>query len=421
MNSNPLRSRNVWLLIGAVVLLAFVTTLIPQFGANDAQSITDSRTITIGKLADLIADPDTRQDIILIEVYADNRVRVSMRGGPVYYTEKDPNSSLPSQLRSMAIADSIIEDIRSRIEVQNGAQDRLVTVLANLLPLVIIGGLFFWLWRRGILNNPTKQVDVMKKTPVTEQKAFRLVTFEHIGGYEPAKQELRTLTTWLRDPAARQQRGVRMPSGLLLTGAPGTGKTRLAQAAAGETSLNLVYCNGSDFIEMFAGIGAYRIREVFGKARGAAPALLIFDNLDALGYTRHEKPRSGEDERYQTLAALLTELDNFTANQQMLIIGITNRPDLLDPALVRGGRFERTLHLEAPSLAEREHILRLLTAGRPLAVEVDLKALATQADGLYGADLERLVNDAALLTAQVKRDQMTGADFEAALSSLRMA
>ncbi|MEZ4670235.1 MAG: hypothetical protein R3E39_20200, partial [Anaerolineae bacterium] len=235
-------TKNRSVLIGAAVLVLLFLYIRTSAIYGDISDY--SRMITIGELADLIADPDSRADINLIVVGPRDEVQVYTQSGSTYKTQKDPNSSLPSQLRSMAISDSVIEDIRARIEVRNMPYDNLPIILINFAPLLLIG-LLFWFWYRRNNSGVTKNVISMKASPVVEQKGFREITFQHIGGYEPAKQEFKDLINLLIDTESRQKRDIRLPSGVLLTGAAGTGKSRLAQAVAGETGLTLVRSGGS--------------------------------------------------------------------------------------------------------------------------------------------------------------------------------
>ncbi len=415
-------NRNLIIVLAVAAAVVIVFFIILQPGSTHFAP--NSVPITIGELADMIDDPVTREAIVSITVQRDSQVNIVMTNGRRYQTAKDPISSLPSQLRSMGITDSDLDAIRGRIQVADAEPDLLVNLIIIGVPAVLVVAMLFQAVRKNMRFDPNSQsnpINQMKKTPVTEQMGFRAITFDHVGGYEPAKQALRELTSLLREPAKRQAMSIRIPSGILLTGAPGSGKTQLAQAAAGDVGLNLLCCNGSDFIDMFVGVGANRIREIFGKARKAAPAILILDQIDALGFKRLIKPNNGEDERLQTLAALLTELDNVTANQGILVIAITNRPDALDEALTRSGRLERVIHLNAPDSAERESILRVLTARHSLSADVRLSALAEMGEGMVGAQLEQWVNEAGLRAIHNNSQTIGEQDFLSALSTLKTA
>lgn len=370
--------------------------------------------ISIGEFADLIEDPQTRQTIESIVVGPGDEVR-AYAVGAIYRTDKDPDSSLPSQLRSLVVPDAVIREIRPLISVENAITPPWLTILTTVAPLVFIMALVWWgLSRRGI----NSQIDNLKKVPTIEQTAFQSITFAEVAGLDAAKHELAGIVHLLRDPEKSKRGGARLPAGVLLVGAPGTGKSLLAKAIAGETKATLILSNGADFIEMFIGIGPKRITDLFEKARKADPSVIVIDNIDAFAFKRGEDKGMGQDERFLTFSQLLAELDKHDKNQRVLLVATTNRLDMLDPALLRPGRLERVIQLELPDLAARENLLRLLASGKPLANDVDVKALAGLTDGMTGAALEQLVNEAALLAVGESRPQITRSDFDNALAAM---
>ncbi len=275
----------------------------------------------------------------------------------------------------------------------------LVTLLVSLLPVaLIIFLLFFFMGQmqgggKGIMNfGKSKAKLVSKDMPQT--------TFADVAGAEEAVEELQEIKEFLAEPAKFQAVGAKIPKGVLLYGPPGTGKTLLARAVAGEAGVPFFAISGSDFVEMFVGVGASRVRDLFEQAKANAPAIIFIDEIDAVGRHRGAGLGGGHDEREQTLNQMLVEMDGFDVSQNVILIAATNRPDILDPALLRPGRFDRQIAVDRPDLNGREAILRVHAAGKPMAPVVDLRAVAKRTPGFTGADLANVLNEAALLTAR---------------------
>lgn len=241
------------------------------------------------------------------------------------------------------------------------------------------------------------------------------VTFDDVAGLQEAKEELEEIKDFLANPDKYRAMGAKIPKGVLLFGPPGTGKTLLAKAVAGEAGVPFMTISGSDFVEMFVGVGAARVRDLFEQAKQTAPAIVFIDEIDAVGRHRGAGLGGGHDEREQTLNQLLVELDGFEGNSGVIVMAATNRPDILDPALLRPGRFDRQIVVDAPDLEGREAILRVHSKGKPLAPEIDLGVLARRTPGFTGADLANLVNEAALLTARRKKKKITMSELEEAI------
>jgi cell division protease FtsH len=241
------------------------------------------------------------------------------------------------------------------------------------------------------------------------------ITFQDVAGVEEAKEELKEIIEFLSTPQKFLNLGGRIPKGILLVGAPGTGKTLLAKAVAGEAKVPFFSMTGSDFVEMFVGVGAARVRDLFAQAQEKAPCIIFIDELDALGKARGMNPLSSHDEREQTLNQLLAEMDGFDTKKGVIIMGATNRPEILDPALLRPGRFDRTVLVDRPDILGREEILKVHARGVKLAKDVDLKVLAARTSGFVGADLANLVNEAALLAARKNKSAVQMAEFEEAI------
>ncbi|MFN0099838.1 MAG: ATP-dependent zinc metalloprotease FtsH [Gemmatimonadaceae bacterium] len=314
-----------------------------------------------------------------------------------------------------AIADSEQELARLRAkQVSIRAEEpspSVLTVLVSLLPWVLILGIWIFLFRQ-------MQAGGNKAFSFGKSKAKLLsgdtpkVTFADVAGADEAKVELREIIEFLKDPQKFTKLGGRLPKGALLVGPPGTGKTLLARAVAGEAGRPFFSMSGSDFVEMFVGVGASRVRDLFEQGKANAPCIIFIDEIDAVGRHRGAGLGGGHDEREQTLNQLLVEMDGFESNEGVILIAATNRPDVLDPALLRPGRFDRQIVVDAPDLRGREGILKVHVRNKPLAEDVDIHRLARGTPGMAGADLANLVNEAALLAARRNHDKIYQVDFE---------
>jgi cell division protease FtsH len=274
-----------------------------------------------------------------------------------------------------------------------------LSMLGILLPLVLIG-LFFWIMLSGMQGGGNKVMQFGKSKAKLVSKESPTVTFEDVAGADEAIEELHEIKEFLKEPAKFQAVGARIPKGVLLYGPPGTGKTLLARAVAGEAGVPFYSISGSDFVEMFVGVGASRVRDLFEQAKQNAPAIIFVDEIDAVGRHRGAGLGGGHDEREQTLNQLLVEMDGFDPKTNVILIAATNRPDILDPALLRPGRFDRQIGVDAPDLKGRQKILEVHGKGKPLAQGVELEVVARKTPGFTGADLANVLNEAALLTAR---------------------
>ncbi len=273
------------------------------------------------------------------------------------------------------------------------------SMMINFLPLIIFGGLLFWLFRRAQGAN-TQAMNFGRSRARLFPAHTPTVTFDDVAGVEEAKQELYEVVEFLKSREKFQRLGARIPKGLLLIGPPGTGKTLLARAIAGEAGVPFFSISGSEFVEMFVGVGASRVRDLFDQAKRNTPCIIFIDEIDAVGRHRGAGLGGGHDEREQTLNQILTEMDGFDTNTSVIVLAATNRPDILDPALLRPGRFDRRVILDRPDISGRAAILKVHSNGKPLAESVNLEILARQTAGFSGADLANLVNEAAILAAR---------------------
>ena len=279
------------------------------------------------------------------------------------------------------------------------------------LPWLFIAGFMFFMFSQVRSNgNQVMQFGKSKAKEVDEQ--LPKVTFKDVAGAEEAKEELEEIKEFLKSPEKFNNLGAKIPKGVLLVGPPGTGKTLLARAVAGESEVPFYSISGSDFVEMFVGVGASRVRDLFKKAKESAPSIIFIDEIDAVGRMRGAGLGGGHDEREQTLNQLLVEMDGFESNQGVILMAATNRPDVLDPALLRPGRFDRQVIVDRPDLNGRTEILKVHAKDKPLAKNINLKTVAKQTPGFTGADLANLLNEAALLTARKNKKKVSIQDIE---------
>ena len=295
----------------------------------------------------------------------------------------------------------------------------LLGALSVLLTLALIGGLIALLIRSRGGGNDAASTFAKSKAAIVSEGQIKL-TFADVAGCDEAKQDLQEVVDFLRQPEKYHQLGARIPHGVLLVGPPGSGKTLLAKAVAGEAKVPYFSISGSDFVEMFVGVGAARVRDLFEQARKSTPCIVFIDEIDAVGRKRGMNIQGGNDEREQTLNQLLVEMDGFGSGQDVIILAATNRPDVLDAALLRPGRFDRQVVVDAPDVRGREQILRIHSRKKPLDVSVDLGVIARRTAGMVGADLENLLNEAALLAAREGRNRITGRDVDEARDRVLM-
>ena len=312
-----------------------------------------------------------------------------------------------------------LEAQKANIKVQSAQTSTWMSLLVNLLPVILLVGAWVIFMRQ--MQGAGKGAMGFGKSKarlLTENK--NRVTFEDVAGVDEAKEELQEIVDFLKDPGKFQRLGGKIPKGALLIGPPGTGKTLLARAIAGEAGVPFFTISGSDFVEMFVGVGASRVRDMFEQAKKNAPCIIFIDEIDAVGRHRGAGLGGGNDEREQTLNQLLVEMDGFEANEGIILVAATNRPDVLDPALLRPGRFDRQIVVPNPDVGGREKILRVHMRNVPLAPDVDVRTLARGTPGFSGADLANLVNEAALMAARKNRRMVGMSDFEDAKDKVMM-
>jgi len=307
-------------------------------------------------------------------------------------------------------------DIEARPE---DAEPWYFVALVQWAPMLLLIGVWVFFMRQMQLGGGKAMSFGKSRAKLLSENQHK-VTFADVAGIDEAKEELEEIIAFLKDPKKFTKLGGRIPKGVLLVGAPGTGKTLLARAIAGEAGVPFFSISGSDFVEMFVGVGASRVRDLFVQGKKNAPCIIFIDEIDAVGRHRGAGLGGGHDEREQTLNQLLVEMDGFESNEGVILIAATNRPDVLDPALLRPGRFDRRVVVPRPDVKGREGILRVHTRKVPMADDVNIELLARQTPGFAGADLENLVNEAALLAARMNKDRVDMADFELAKDKVMM-
>ncbi|HYM51392.1 MAG TPA: ATP-dependent zinc metalloprotease FtsH [Candidatus Limnocylindrales bacterium] len=329
------------------------------------------------------------------------RILLQDRQGNRFWTQKEPSMAITDQLRKDGVKVTVQDDTN------------ITPLIPNLLGLLVLGAVLFLLLRRSnLLGNPMGAFTKHLAEP--QQPIKTPVTFAEVVGVDEAKQELEEVVKFLRAPTVFKDLGARMPRGILLVGPPGTGKTLLSRAVAGEAGVPYFSMSGSDFVEMFVGVGAARVRDLFKHAKKHAPCIIFLDEIDALGRRRGGSNIRTNEEREQTLNQLLVEMDGFTTDSAVVVIAATNRPDVLDPALLRSGRFDRRVAIDAPDLNGRRAILSLYAAEKPLEPTIDLDVIARHTPGFTGADLANLLNEAAILAGRGGRRAIGTQDLEEA-------
>ena len=311
------------------------------------------------------------------------------------------------------------EEQKFKLEIEKDPEtSSILMIIIEYVPIILLGGAMIWLFTRQLGSNG-KSMDFGRSKAVLVD-GEKTATFKDVAGLTEEKEEVQELIDFLKNPKKFQSMGARIPKGILLVGPPGTGKTLLARAVAGEAKVPFYYISGSDFVELFVGIGAARVRDMFKQAKMNAPCLIFIDEIDAVGRQRGAGLGGGHDEREQTLNQLLTEMDGFGANEGIIIIAATNRPDVLDPALLRPGRFDRQVTVSLPDKQARKEILAVHAKNKVLDKTVTLDNLAKRTPGFSGADLENLLNEAALLTVRRNKKAITMSEIDEATDRVLM-
>ena len=406
--------KNRWLRNGVVYLLVIVGvivifyTLLPSFGASNDVPLT---TVVAMAKNDEIREIAVDGRKLTITPNVSSRV-----GSDRLYSRMGSDTDVINLLVESGVEIGPPSGVSVTFEGSSGLSS-LLGLLLNFLPLIIFGGLILFMMRQAQgSNNQTMSFGRSRARMAAPNRPG--VTFADVAGVEEAKAELQEVVEFLRYPERFLSLGARIPKGVLLVGQPGTGKTLLARAVAGEAGVPFFHISGSEFVEMFVGVGAARVRDLFDQAKRNAPCIVFVDEIDAVGRHRGAGLGGGHDEREQTLNQILVEMDGFEPNNNVIVLAATNRPDILDPALLRPGRFDRRVTLDLPDIKGREAILKVHSAGKPIAPEVTLDNLAKETPGFSGADLANLVNEAAILAARADKKSIFMEEFEEAVDRI---
>jgi cell division protease FtsH len=390
-----------WLLIGVSALLLWQVVKSARDGQKDKEV---NATQFMG---------DVDQNNVQSFTVNGMEVRGKYRDGSAFHTTVSGNYFTPEVMKDLKAKNVLV----TFHDVNSGSLP--LQLLGTWAPLILLGALWFFMIRQ-MQTGGNKALSFGKSRARLLSMQQKKVTFKDVAGVEEAKEELREIIEFLREAQKFQKLGGRIPKGVLLVGPPGTGKTLLARAVAGEANVPFFSISGSDFVEMFVGVGASRVRDLFEQGKKNAPCIIFIDEIDAVGRHRGAGLGGGHDEREQTLNQLLVEMDGFESNEGVILMAATNRPDVLDPALLRPGRFDRRVVVSRPDVRGREEILRVHTRKIPLAEDVDLSVLARGTPGFSGADLANMVNEAALAAARQNRKAVLHYDFELAKDKVLM-
>jgi cell division protease FtsH len=397
---NNLRNLALWIVIA--LLLVFLFNLFQGTGPH-----TTASTITYSKFNELVVQNQIRK-----VTFQGDQVKGEMTSGqPFVTTVPNNDSTLWPTLKS--------HNVDTTVSPADDGMPSLLAIFINWFPMLLIFGVWVFFLRQ-MQSGGGKAMGFGKSRAKLLTERQGRVTFEDVAGVDEAKDDLKEIVDFLRDPQKFQRLGGRIPKGVLLVGPPGTGKTLLARAIAGEANVPFFTISGSDFVEMFVGVGASRVRDMFEQAKKNSPCIVFIDEIDAVGRHRGAGLGGGNDEREQTLNQLLVEMDGFEANESVILIAATNRPDVLDPALLRPGRFDRHVVVPNPDLAGREKILRVHLRKVPLAPDVDPRTIARGTPGFSGADLANLVNEGALMAARRGKRVVTMSELEDAKDKVMM-
>ena len=395
MKTRWMRSSFIYLLILVAVVAIFYTFFSGSMGSGNEIPITE------------VVSLAASGDVDLIEVDKD-RLTVSLTNGNVYTSRKEDGASIVESLARAGV-DPVASNIRVVVK-GSGGLGSLLGLLINFLPLIFFGAILLFMMRQA-QGNTSQTFSFGRSRAKMFVGNSPAVSFEDVAGVEEAKEELQEVVEFLKFPERFLVLGAKIPKGVLLVGPPGTGKTLLARAVAGEAGVPFFNISGSEFVEMFVGVGASRVRDLFDQAKRNSPCIVFVDEIDAVGRHRGAGLGGGHDEREQTLNQILVEMDGFDPNTNVIVLAATNRPDILDPALLRPGRFDRRVTLDNPDVRGRTQILQVHAKGKPLAEDTDLESVAKQTVGFSGADLANLVNESAILAARRQKTLITSEEF----------
>jgi len=389
--------RNVLLFVGALVLIGVALAFV---------NVGPVKPVDLSTLATDIENGSVKSLVV-----RGSDVDITMADGTKLKARKEGGESLSELLKNYGVASDKIRAVSIDVKEASGAGYWAGVILPNLIPLLLLVGLMWFFLRQVQGQNNRAMMFGQSSAREIQKDAKDKVTFADVAGVKEAKEELTEIVEFLKTPEKFVKLGAKIPKGVLLMGSPGTGKTLLARAVAGEADVPFYHISGSEFVEMFVGVGASRVRDLFAKAKKSAPCIIFIDEIDAVGRQRGSGLGGSHDEREQTLNQILVEMDGFEPNLGIIVMAATNRPDVLDPALLRPGRFDRRVVLDPPDLNDREAILQIHAKNKPLAKGVSIRKLAERTPGFSGADLANLMNEAAILAARHDRKDILQEDL----------
>ncbi len=398
------RFRNIF-----VYLIILVAAVFLVFNFSSQSKKVDE--VPISEIAAAAKEGEIERIVVLGD-HSSLKVEFRDRKEPAL-SRKSEDADIVEVLRNLGVSEEEIEAITIEYQPPSGWTSW-VNLLVGILPALLFVGLFYFMLRQAQGTN-TQALSFGKSRARMFTGDKPTVTFDDVAGVEEAKEELAEVVEFLKEPEKFISLGARIPKGILLVGAPGTGKTLLAKAVSGEAGVPFFSISGSEFVEMFVGVGASRVRDLFDQAKRHSPCIVFVDEIDAVGRHRGAGLGGSHDEREQTLNQILVEMDGFDTDTNVIVLAATNRPDILDPALLRPGRFDRRVVLDIPDINGRKAILEVHVRGKPLASDVDLKVLARQTPGFVGADIENMVNEAAILAARRNKKVIGMEEFEEAI------
>ncbi len=409
------KKQNVWLKFSSHITTTIVILLVVVMIYNAvSNSFKPIENLTLSEVATKVTDATIKNIVV-----DGDTLDITLTDDTKREAKKEPDASLTETLNNYGVTSEALKNIPITIKSPSGFGIFLLNVLPFVIPLVLIGFLLWYMLRQAKGAGMQAMNFGQSRARITDPNdPNNRVTFKDVAGNREAKEELREIVDFLKNPKKFLDIGARIPKGVLLTGAPGTGKTLLARAVAGEAGAPFFHLSGSEFVEMFVGVGASRVRDLFRMAKKASPAIIFIDEIDAVGRVRGSGFGGGNDEREQTLNQILVEMDGFEPTEKVIVIAATNRSDVLDPALLRPGRFDRRVTLDLPDRRDREEILTIHAKEKPFAKDVSLPVIATRTPGFSGADLYSLMNEGAIFAARDDRKEILQNDLMRAIEKV---
>lgn len=405
---NPIRNftKNFFWAVAIFILITLT------FSALFGEGFTKVENLTINQIVAKINADEVKSIAV-----AGDTLKLELKDETKAVGRKEVGVSFVETLRNYGVNPDVLQRIEYKVEEEGGVKYWLGILIPSLLPIIIMVILFWWIFRRA--STGVNQAFSFGKVNVKLfSSAKDRITFKDVAGLKETKEELQEVVDFLKNPKKFLEIGAKIPRGVLLVGSPGTGKTLLARAVAGESNVPFFHIAGSEFVEMFVGVGSSRVRDLFQTAKRAAPCIIFIDEIDAIGRERGAGLGGGHDEREQTLNQILVEMDGFERDTKVIVMAATNRPDILDRALLRPGRFDRRIMLDMPDINDREEILKIHAKGKPLDKDVNLRMVAVRTPGFAGAELANIMNEAAILAARVNRKTVVQKDLLEAIEKV---